>query len=220
MSLPLFPLGSVLFPGQSVPLRIFEDRYRAMVRDLLAIEDPTERLFVSVAIREGYEVGEYGVQSLYRVGCTVQLTDVEATADGGYDVVGVVRGRFRTDHVEAGEEYAVVTGTLLEEPGPGPEDAALAVGALVRFRRYRDAVSAWEDDLPTVPLPRDPEYLAWTLAALTPLPLPQRQELLEVRGTGTRLRLVSQLLGEELRAMNAVPSLPASEVARTRWSPN
>ena len=210
----------MLFPGQSVPLRVFEDRYRAMVRDLLAVEDPAERLFVSVAIREGYEVGEFGVQSLYRVGCTVQLTDVEATPDGGYEVVGVVRGRFRTDHVESNEEYAVVTGELLEDAAPGLEDAALAVGALDRFRRYRETVSSWREVPERLPLPRDPEYLAWTLAAMTPLPLPQRQELLEADGTGTRLRLVSQLLGEELRAMTAVPSLPARAVARTRWSPN
>ena len=66
--LPMFPLNMVLFPGVSVPLKVFEDRYRAMVHHLLREPDPTLRQFGSVGIREGYEVGDHGAQSLYRVG--------------------------------------------------------------------------------------------------------------------------------------------------------
>ena len=73
----MFPLNTVLFPGVSVPLRVFEDRYRAMVHHLQRIEDPAARVFGSVGIREGYEVGDHGGQSLFRVGVKVQLTEVE-----------------------------------------------------------------------------------------------------------------------------------------------
>ena len=66
VALPLFPLNTVLFPGVTIPLHIFEDRYRALVHHLLRL-DPVERMFGSVAIREGYEVGEHGAQSLYRI---------------------------------------------------------------------------------------------------------------------------------------------------------
>ena len=59
--LPIFPLNTVLFPGVSVPLHVFEDRYRALVHHLLRVADPAERLFGSSAIREGYEVGDHGV---------------------------------------------------------------------------------------------------------------------------------------------------------------
>ena len=69
-------------------------------------------------------------------------------------------------------------------------------------------------------LPRDATYLSWTLAALAPLPLPDRQALLEAEDPAERLVLVTDLLRSELRAMNVIPSLPATEVARTRWSPN
>ena len=69
-------------------------------------------------------------------------------------------------------------------------------------------------------LPRDPAYLSWTLAACAPLPLKERQALLEVDGASERLVMVTDLLKAELRAMNVIPSLPATEVARTRWSPN
>jgi len=69
-------------------------------------------------------------------------------------------------------------------------------------------------------LPQDPLYLSWTLAACAPLPMAERQELLEADDAAHRLVLVTDLLREELRAMNVIASLPATEVARTRWSPN
>ena len=52
-SLPMFPLNAVLFPGVSVPLKVFEDRYRALVHHLLRVPDPTERLFGSVGHPRG-----------------------------------------------------------------------------------------------------------------------------------------------------------------------
>jgi hypothetical protein len=50
--------------------------------------------------------------------------------------------------------------------------------------------------------------------------MPDRQQLLEAEDAELRLSLVTRLLRTELRAMNVIPSLPATEVARTRWSPN
>ena len=99
-TLPMFPLGSVLFPGVIVPLRVFEDRYRALVHHLIREPDPAHRLFGSVGIREGYEVGDHGAQSLFRVGCRLQLTDVEAHEDGTFDIVAVGRDRIRLDRLD------------------------------------------------------------------------------------------------------------------------
>ena len=48
-TLPMFPLNTVLFPGVTVPLHVFEERYRALVEHLLGIEDPAERAFGTVA---------------------------------------------------------------------------------------------------------------------------------------------------------------------------
>ena len=48
--LPLFPLNAVLFPGVTTPLHVFEERYRELVRDLLAEDDPKKRLFGVTAI--------------------------------------------------------------------------------------------------------------------------------------------------------------------------
>jgi hypothetical protein len=58
------------------------------------------------------------------------------------------------------------------------------------------------------------------LAALAPLSLSQRQSLLEAEDATGRLRMVTDVLRGELRTMRAFPSLPATDIARTRWSPN
>src|SRR5688572_5003042 len=106
-SLPMFPLNAVLFPGVSVPLKVFEDRYRALVHHLLRVEDPAERLFGSVGIREGYEVGDHGAQSLFRVGCRVQLGDVEAHADGTFDIVAVGLERIELERLDTTGTFPV-----------------------------------------------------------------------------------------------------------------
>lgn len=54
--LPLFPLNTVLFPGLVLPLNVFEPRYCALMRDLLAVPEDAPRRFGVVAIRDGWEV--------------------------------------------------------------------------------------------------------------------------------------------------------------------
>lgn len=218
-TLPMFPLNSVLFPGVSVPLKVFEDRYRALVHHLLRVEDPAERVFGSVGIREGYEVGDHGAQSLFRVGCRVQLTDVDAHPDGTFDIVAVGLARIQLDRLDTSGNFPV--GHVQERPEPDavvPDD--LMEQARATFTAYRTALAEIRTDPYDGALPRDPTYLSWTLAACAPLPLPERQSLLEAEDAATRLTLVTDLLRAELRAMNVIPSLPATEVARTRWSPN
>jgi len=215
----MFPLNAVLYPGVSVPLHVFEDRYRALVHHLLRVDDPAARLFGSVAIREGYEVGDHGSQSLYRVGVRLQLTDVEARPDGSFDIVAVGRDRIQLDRLLTTGDYPVGEVTLLAAPeGDVPEDVALQARAV--FTAYRHVVRTIAGDPLQGELPSDPTYLSWTLAACTPLPMGERQQLLEAADTTERLVLITDLLRSELRAMNVISSLPATEVARTRWSPN
>lgn len=219
-SLPLFPLNTVLFPGVTVPLRVFEDRYRALVHELLRIEDPAERLFGSVAIREGYEVGERGGQSLHRIGCVLQLTEVEAHPDGTFDIVAVGRGRLRLGSLDTSGPYLAGNVDLLPDP---PETVApeIADRAMATFEAYRERLSEIHgESVLEGALPRDPTYLSWSLAATCLLTLRDRQALLEAEDAHLRLAMVTAMLRDELRAMAALPSLPALDVARSGWSPN
>ncbi len=218
-TLPMFPLNMVLFPGVSVPLTVFEDRYRAMVHHLLRVPDPVDRVFGSVGIREGYEVGDHGAQSLYRVGCRVQLTEVESHSDGTFDLVAVGLERIQLDRLETTGDFPV--GHVSDRPDTSAEvPEEVLERARITFTAYRAALADIRSDPYSGALPRDPTYLSWTLAAVAPLPMPERQALLEAEDATDRLVLVTDLLRAELRAMNVIPSLPATEVARTRWSPN
>jgi len=215
----MFPLNAVIFPGVSVPLNVFEDRYRALVHHLLRVEDPTQRLFGSVGIREGYEVGEHGSQSLFRVGCRVQLTEVEARPDGTFSIVVVGRDRIQLERLDTSGAFPV--GEVVDRPEPdGSVPEELLDRARETFVAYRAALAAIRTDPYDGDLPKDPSYLSWTLAACAPLPLHERQALLEAEDAEHRLLMVTDLLRAELRAMNLLPSLPATDVARTRWSPN
>jgi Lon protease-like protein len=218
-TLPMFPLNAVLFPGTSVPLRVFEDRYRALVHHLLRVEDPSERVFGSVGIREGYEVGEHGAQWLFRVGCRVKMTEVEAHADGTFDLVAVGLDRIELEHLDTSGAYPVGQVTALAEQHVAVPDA-VAGTARATFEAYREALIEIDREPPSSDLPRDPAYLSWTLAALAPLSLAERQALLEAEDADSRLRMVTDVLRAELRTMRVIPSLPATEIARTRWSPN
>ena len=217
--LPMFPLNTVVFPGMSVPLHVFEDRYRLLVRHLLEVDDPAERVFGTVAIREGYEVGEHGAQSVYRVGCVLQLTEVDRRDDGTFDIVAVARERLVLEEMQRGEEFPQGVAAVLPEPEV-EVPAEVLDRARATFTAFRAAMTELQGDPFSGTLPRDPDYLAWTLSALATLPMAERQSLLEADDATERLTLVTRLLTEELRAINVIPSLPATQVARTAWSPN
>lgn len=220
--LPIFPLNTVVFPGVSMPLHVFEDRYRALVHHLLTISDKSQRLFGIVAIREGYEVGTHGVQSVHRVGCVVQMTSVEPSPDGRFDIEVVGRQRMRLDGLDTSGPYLVGDVETVEEAREsGPQALEEAERTRSTFEEYRRRLSELRGNgVLDGDLPRDPEYLSYGLAATCLLTLQQRQSLLETSSSTERLRMLRQLLAEEMRAMTAIPSLPATEVARTSWSPN
>lgn len=112
--IPLFPLGSPLFPGVVLPLHVFEPRYRRLVHDLLALpEDGERRFFGVVAIRQGWEVERVApAEALYDVGCTARLQLVRPQSDGGFRVVTVGGERFRLRDVVVGEDPPYLQGEV------------------------------------------------------------------------------------------------------------
>jgi Lon protease-like protein len=223
--LPMFPLNTVLFPGMTMELHVFEDRYRALVHHLLTIPDRSQRLFGVVAIREGYEVGSHGVQSLHRVGCVAQMTTVVPAEDGRFDIEIVGRDRFRLQAVDTSAAYLVgqvETMSDASDPSAGPRRTSEeATRAAETFAVYRDRLSELRGaEVLDVELPTDPVFLSYTLAATCLLTLRERQALLETGSADERLMMLRHAMREEMRAMRAIPSLPATEVSRTGWSPN
>ena len=219
-TLPMFPLNSVLFPGMSVPLRVFEDRYRALVHHLLRVDDPTERVFGSVGIREGYEVGDHGAQWLFRIGCRVKMTEVEAFPDGTFELVAVGLDRIELERLDTSGAYPVGHVTHL------PEHAEH--GARRASTRRRDSLrrlprrAARDRPRPatagTCPRTRRTSPGRWPRSR--PSASRSGRRCSRPRTPPDRLRMVTDVLRTELRTMRVFPSLPATEIARTRWSPN
>ena len=104
--IPLFPLGTPLFPGVVLPLQIFEPRYRRLMTDLLAHpESGDQRFFGVVAIRQGWEVEKIApAEALYDIGCTARVQAVRAQPDGGFRIVTVGGERFRLLEVVIGND--------------------------------------------------------------------------------------------------------------------
>ncbi len=222
-ALPLFALGTVLFPGLGLPLHVFEPRYRRLVRDLLDLPDGVARRFGVVAIREGREVGVDGVRSLYGVGCAAEIREVEAFDDGRYRVLTTGSTRFRLDHVDRAGAYPVGQVEWLREE-LGDDAAAGAAAAAVRalFPRYVERLlTARGDVVPDPPrLPDDPLLLSYLVAAAMVLDLDERQQLLEAPDAAARLAAERQLLRREAGVLRALRAVPGVDLTGTAPSAN
>ncbi|MGY2128060.1 LON peptidase substrate-binding domain-containing protein [Blastococcus sp. SYSU DS0617] len=112
--IPLFPLGTPLFPGVVLPLHVFEPRYRRLVLDLLAMPEESDRRFFGVvAIRQGWEVERIApAEALYDIGCVARLQMVRPQSDGGFRVVTVGGERFRLRDVVVGGDPPYLQGEV------------------------------------------------------------------------------------------------------------
>ncbi len=219
--LPLFPLGSVLFPGLVLPLRVFEPRYRELVADLLALPEP-ERRFGVVAIREGREVGVDGVAALYGVGCAAELRRVEPAADGTYEIVTVGTDRFALGAVRHDRPYLVgEVSWLPDEVGSAGQAALLDPAVRRAFADYLAALAEAGAGVVTVPaLPDDPLVLSHLLAATVAVDLAERQALLAEPDGSARLGAELRLLRRESALLRALGAVPSPALTRAAVSPN
>lgn len=218
-TLPLFPLGTVLFPGVVLPLHIFQPRYRALIEHLMALPADTPREFGVVAIRRGVETGEHDDTSLYRVGCSAEMRQVTSHPDGRYDIVSVGRRRFRLHAVEPAET-PYLTGRvewISDQDGQPGEAERLVPNVLSAFRGYlrQLAVATTDKDDPDAPagteqLPEDPTVLSHLVAASASLTVADRQRLLAAADTAGRLRIELSILRRETALVSALHAVPTA----------
>lgn len=217
---PLFPLGTVLFPGVPLPLRVFEERYRQLVRDLRAQPGPGQ--FGVIAIREGREVGAAGVTALYEVGCLAEVREVTEQPDGRFLLMTMGGRRFRLGRLNRSRPYLRGEMELLaEETGDRTAAEQLAGSVRAAFTSYLAALA--ERGLtqpPAVTLPGDPLALSYLVAAAMVLELPDRQALLAEPDAAARLTAERALLGREISMLRALTSAPAPDLRHAPYSPN
>lgn len=192
--LPLFPLNVVLFPGMSLPLHVFEERYRAMISHCLQREIP----FGVVLIKTGEEVGGPAVP--FDIGTTAKILQLQYLPDGRMNLLTVGQQRFRILRVSNREPY--LTGQVEPLTSQGLEDPALPekaekVSALFAeyYRLYLSLSQQWAR---RISLPQNPDSLSDFVAARLAVDNAVKQEILETLHLPRRLDLEASLLNREI----------------------
>jgi uncharacterized protein len=187
--LPLFPLNAVLFPGGRLPLRIFEQRYMEMAKACLRDRQP----FGVCLIREGTEVlhGEDAPAVPVEVGCLARISTWDMPQLGLLQIMALGEQRFRIleRRVQAdGLARGSIEVLPEDSDAPIPQSCSQCVRLLERLIQQQG--SLFEP-------PHRLDSSAWVsarLAEVLPLPLPAKQELLELSDGPTRLERINALL--------------------------
>lgn len=170
--IPLFPLHAVLFPGGLLPLRIFEARYIDMVGNCM--KNGTG--FGVCLIREGREVGD--AATAYEIGTFARIADWSLRHDGLLGITAVGGQRFRTIRTNVRQNRLVMAEVefLPDAPAVGVPERFLPMADLLRRVvaqiGEQHASAEWNYD--------DAGWIGYRLAELLPLPLDQKQYLLQL----------------------------------------
>jgi Lon protease-like protein len=219
-TLPLFPLGTVLFPGMLLPLHIFEDRYKQLMADLL--DGPEPRRLGVIAIKKGRETGVEGVSSLYEVGCTATIRETEENDDGGFGVVAVGTQRFRLKSLDESRPYLQgEVEFLAEDAGDSAAAGRAAQLAAAAFQAYLDVLTTRGLAQVSVPdLPEEPLLLSYLIAASMIIDLPDRQGLLAQPDSVSRLAAERAMLVRETTMLQTLTARPAPDLRYAPYNPN
>jgi len=201
--LPLFPLRLVLFPGQVLPLHIFEPRYRMMVNQCVDENQP----FGVVLMRDDtpdWRMYSGDVALPHDVGTTAHIRRVERLPDGRLNIVTVGLHRFRVRELRFDKPYlqGMVEGFPLAESG----SADILRQAIAVRRLLHDYVQQLSQIIDTEigvdDLPDDPRALAFVTGSALQLPWNDKQGLLDTPDLNGLLATERQLLSREQAMLN------------------
>ena len=189
--LPLFPLNAVLFPGGFLPLHIFEQRYRKMVKYCIR----NESSFGIVMIKEGEEVGE--TVTPCKVGTAVDLVDVDRFPDGQMNIVTSGHSRFEILEINDELPYLVARVRMLDSLDAEPDTSLEEIAAETRelYIEYETLSSylrfGWQ---PPEENPQHPQQLAYQIGTRLRISLEAKQNLLEITSFDELLRREIEIL--------------------------
>lgn len=189
MTLPLFPLRTVLFPEGPLPLRVFEPRYLDLVSRCLR----EQSLFGVLLLRAGSEVGAVAQTATF--GTMARIIDWYQGSDGILGITAVGTERFELVEVEQ-QTDGLYVGSVM----PVPPEPALALPG--RYQPMVELLEAILADLGKLydAVPRrfdDATWVGCRFAEILPMPLEQKQQCLELSDPLARLELVRPLLRPE-----------------------
>lgn len=201
--MPMFPLGSVLFPTMILPLHVFEERYRRLVDDCLN----GDREFGVCLIERGMEVGGGDVRT--DVGTVAQIVDAHRFDDGRWALATVGTRRLRI--LEWLDDAPFPCATVVDWPderlepsaeqgdaGRGVDLAALRATSLARLRQVLALQAELGDPAPpaTTDVDVDPALASYQMATLSPAGAFDRQRLLAASSVERRLVMLDEVLAD------------------------
>jgi ATP-dependent Lon protease len=194
-ALPLFPLQTVLFPGELVPLHVFEGRYRAMVRDVLDGHRALSVVLVTAPERRDRD----GHPAIARVAGVGVIVDHAERPDGRFDILVRGQARVRLDELPFQPPYRRARAEVLPSIG---EASAGDVAALVAAATAFAALVRARDPRFELRLPQGvPGEVADHCAHRLVLDARDRQSLLEELDVGERVRRVAEVLALQQLAL-------------------
>lgn len=200
--LPLFPLPVVLFPDATLPLHIFEERYKLMINKLIDSGEEGVMKPFGVVLWDGESAG------VAETGCTAQITEVKRLTEGKMNLVTVGVRRFKIIDVIEEQPYIVARIEYQPDTSAGDKGKVLAShirGTLDEILRLSSRL-ADKDFAISGDVPDDPGKLSWWVAANFYGSPTDQQELLEIGDPEKRLE-------EELLVLNAAKKHLAAKVS-------
>ena len=192
IELPLFPLNTVLFPGQVLPLHIFEDRYRLMIRRCLAEDAP----FGVVLIKQGRETGETAEPHL--IGTIAHIRESSHLSDGSLDILTVGIERFRIRRLLHDQPYlrGEVESFPMPETKEGEDLVGLAGHVRTQVRRYIELIGqAAGLQIQLGEIPEAPQQIGYLTAIALQVDNSEKQVLLNSAS-------LESILDDEMRLLN------------------
>jgi Lon protease-like protein len=183
--LPIFPLGVVLFPGAILPLHIFEDRYKQMMR----FATDHGNLF-GLSYRSDALVGRETPPQPGSVGCVAKIQAVMPLEEGRMNIISTGMVRYRV------AELHQVTPFIIARVEPFTDDLEadeelneLFESMLERGKKFLAAAQALDEAAATIDedLPEDPEAFSLLISSVLPIDNDAKQSLLEMTSTRSRL---------------------------------
>ena len=215
--LPIFPLNTVLMPHQLMPLHIFENRYRRLMADLLALPESEQR-FGIVSIVKGSETNE-DLPQLAEIGTIAVLRKTTLNPDGTFEITVIGGERFDVKSISVSKAPYLIgeVRTRKETPISFDKDTiTLAQEKCIDFMMMVDA----DNDNASRSLPDEPSALSFLIAGLLPLTSIEQQGLLNIDDANLRLKAVMKIINRETILMQEIPSVPAPFLTRVTISPN
>ena len=197
--IPLFPLNTVLFPGATIPLQIFESRYLTMIEDCLK----DDSIFGIVLIKSGKEVGDK--PNPYSVGTTAKITSVKNISGNRLYITAVVEEKFEILETFNDEPYMSADVEILpnldifDEPPSDEIDEARDI-ASKHLQSVLGLSGGWVENALN-PTPSNPESLSYFIAQMLQLDPKNRQKLLEEPSSRERLKDCIKFLNNETESM-------------------